>query len=121
MKNIVIIFVGISLMALGFILLPNTGAASEQDNNIAKVLLDNERVKVVENIRHPGALAPMHSHKAYIAYFFSACKIKVTTPDGKVVEKSIPAGKLVWSNGVTHEVEVLGNTDLHSLHIQFKD
>jgi len=27
---------------------------------------------------------------------------------------------LVWSDGTTHEVEVLGNTDLHTLHIEFK-
>jgi len=91
-----------------------------QNTNIANVLLDNEKVKVVENIRHPGALAPMHTHKAYIAYFFSPCKIKVTTPGKEPKIQDIPEGKLVWSNGVTHEVEVLGNRDLHTLHIQFK-
>ena len=95
--------------------------AGEEDTSIKNVLLDNERVRVVENIRHPGTKVPMHSHKAYIAYFFGPCKMKFTFPDGKTSIKDIPAGKLVWSNGVTHAAEVLGNTDLHTLHIEFKE
>jgi hypothetical protein len=46
--------------------------------------------------------------------------MKFTFPDGKTAVKDIPAGKLVWSDGVTHSAEVLGNTDLHTLHIEFK-
>ncbi len=94
--------------------------AGEEGTSIKNVLLDNDRVKVVENIRHPGTKVPMHSHKAYIAYFFGPCKMKFDFPDGKTVVKDIPAGKLVWSDGVTHAAEVLGNTDLHTLHIEFK-
>jgi hypothetical protein len=105
-------------VALGFA--TQTAVAGDEKTSIANVLLENDKVRVVENIRHPGTKVPMHSHKAYIAYFFSPCKIKFTFPDGKTKVKDIPAGKLVWSNGVTHAAEILGNTDLHSLHIQFK-
>jgi hypothetical protein len=35
-------------------------------------------------------------------------KVKFTFPDGKTAVKDIPVGKLVWSDGVTHQVEVLG-------------
>jgi len=121
MRNITIFILIALLMILGLKFPTNTAVAGSEDSNIAKVLLDNDKVKVVENIRHPGALAPMHSHEAYIAYFFDSCKLKFTFPDGKTAVKEIPAGKLVWSDGTTHEVEVIGNTDLHSLHIQFKE
>ena len=117
----------ISLIALCLVLVSVNSSiaaemalAAEEDTSIKNVLLDNERVRVVENIRHPGTKVPMHSHKAYIAYFFGPCKMKFTFPDGKTVVKDIPAGKLVWSDGVTHAAEVLGKTDLHTLHIQFK-
>ncbi len=107
------------ILTLGFAV--EIALAGEEGTSIKNVLLDNERVKVVENIRHPGTKVPMHSHKAYISYFFGPCKMKFDFPDGKTVVKDIPAGKLVWSDGVTHAAEVLGNTDLHTLHIEFKE
>jgi len=121
MKNLIIFFISALLVVSGISFTANTVIAEEEDTSIANVLLDNDKVKVVENIRHPGAFAPMHSHKAYIAYFFGPCKLNFKFPDGKTAVKDIPAGKLVWSDGVTHEVTVLGNQDLHTLHIEFKD
>jgi len=120
MNKLTIFIVTVLFVFLGLGFSTNTAIAEGEDTSIANVLLENDKVRVVENIRHPGALAPMHTHKSYIAYFFSPCKLKFTFPDGKTTVKDIPAGKLVWSDGVTHEVEVLGNTDLHTLHIEFK-
>ena len=121
MKNLLYFVVSVLAvtLVLGFTI--NTAIASGEDTAIANVLLDNDKVKVVENIRHPGSLAPMHTHKAYIAYFFGPCKLQFKFPDGKTKVRDIPAGKLVWSDGTTHEVTVLGNQDLHTLHIQFKE
>lgn len=121
MQNLIIFFMSILLLFCGIFFTANTVMAEEEDTSIANVLLDNDRVRVVENIRHPGALAPMHSHKAYIAYFFGPCKLHFKFPDGKTAVKDIPAGKVVWSEGITHEVTVLGNQDLHTLHIEFKE
>ena len=115
MKNLIIFVMGALLLVSGIFFTANIVIAEEEDTSIANVLLDNDKVKVVENIRHPGAIAPMHSHKAYIAYFFGPCKLHFKFPDGKTTEKDIPAGKLVWSDGVTHEVTVMGNQDLHIL------
>lgn len=120
MKNVFCIIVSLLLVTLGLGFSINTAMASGEESAVANVLLDNDKVKVVENIRHPGYLAKMHSHKTYIAYFFGPCKLKFTFPDGKTKVKEIPAGKLVWSDGTTHEVEVLGKADLHTLHIEFK-
>lgn len=121
MKKLPILLVSILLVFLGVGFSANTAMGIGEENAIQNVLLDNDKVTVVENVRHPGYLAKMHSHGTYIAYFFGACKLKFTFPDGKTAVKEIPAGKLVWSDGTTHEVEVLGNTDLHTLHIEFKE
>jgi hypothetical protein len=120
MKTLTYHIIAVLLVTLTLGFAAEMAFAGEEGTSIKNVLLDNERVKVVENIRHPGTKVPMHSHKAYIAYFFGPCKMKFTYPHGKTEVKDIPAGKLVWSNGVTHAAEVLGNTDLHTLHIQFK-
>ena len=121
MKNLFYLVGIVLLVTLGLAFSTNTAIAKGEETAIQNVLLDNDKVKVVENVRHPGYLAKMHSHGAYIAYFFGPCKLKFTFPDGKTKVKDIPAGKLVWSDGTTHEVEVLGTTDLHTLHIEFKE
>ena len=121
MRKLPILIVIIMLVFLGVGLSSNTIMAEEEETSIANVLLDNEMVTVTENIRHPGTLTPMHTHeKPYVAYFFNECKLQITTPKGGTKVKDIPAGKVVFSKGVTHEVKVLGNRDLHTLHVQFK-
>jgi hypothetical protein len=120
MKKLTIFIVTALLVFLGLGFTANTALAEGEDTASQKVLLDNDKVKVVENVRHPGYFAPMHTHKAYIAYFFSPVKLQFKFPDGKTKVKEIPAGKLIWSDGVTHEVTVLGKQDLHTLHIEFK-
>ncbi len=121
MKTITFFIVGVLFLFVGLGFSTNAVVAGDEKSNIENVLLDNDKVQVVENVRYPGTLAPMHTHKTYIAYFFAPCKLKFTFPDGKTNVKDIPAGKVVWSDGVTHEVEVLGDTALHTLHIQFKE
>jgi hypothetical protein len=120
MKKLLYLVVSVLLVALVLTVSSNTVMAEEDKSNMVNVLLENEKVRIVEAIRHPGTIVPMHTHPSYAAYIFEACKVKFTFPDGKTAVKDIPAGKLVWSDGVTHEVEVLGNTDLHVLHIDVK-
>ena len=121
MKHFIIFTVSVLIVVLEMGFAPNTVMAEEESTSIANVLLDNEMVTVTENIRHPGTLTPMHTHdKPYVAYFFNECKLQITTPKGGTKVKDIPAGKVLFSKGVTHEVKVLGNRDLHTLHIQFK-
>jgi hypothetical protein len=85
----------------------NTAIAEDDEANFVKELLENDKVVVTESRRHPGTI-------------FEACKVKFTFPDGKSVVKEIPAGKVIWSDGCTHEVEVLGNTDFHVLHVEIE-
>lgn len=58
-----------------------------------KVIVDNDRVRVLDVLHKPGVKEPMHSHPAYVSVYLSATKVKVTTPDGKTVEKDRKAGE----------------------------
>jgi quercetin dioxygenase-like cupin family protein len=124
MKNFtyLVMIVLLATLALGFA--TQTAMAEEQmslTSGNVKVLLDNDRVRVVEATRHPGTKVPMHTHPPYLAYFFAPCKIRFTSPDGKVTEKEFPAGKLLWSpKGKTHAIEIIGITDQHVLVIELK-
>jgi hypothetical protein len=90
----------------------NSAIAEDDEAEFFKEILENDKVVVT--------IVPMHTHGPFVAYIFEACKVKFTFPDGKSVVKEIPAGKIIWSDGCIHEVEVLGNTDFHVLHVEIK-
>jgi len=83
--------------------------------NDAKVLVDNDQVRILEVVDKPGVKEPTHSHPAYVAVFLSTTRIKVTTPDGKVVEKDRKSGEVQYSGPITHTVENIGAADLARL------
>jgi quercetin dioxygenase-like cupin family protein len=85
-----------------------------------KVLVDNDRVRILEVLHKPGAKEPIHSHPAYVAVFLSATRLKVTLPDGKVVEKDRKAGEVQYSEPVTHSVDNVGTTDQHVIVVELK-
>jgi beta-alanine degradation protein BauB len=86
-----------------------------------KVLLENDRVRVLEYRLKPGAKEPMHSHPDYIVYAFSSGKAKFTFPDGKTMEREIKAGKTMFIKTETHTVENVGTTTAHGLLIELKE
>ena len=85
-----------------------------------KILIENERVRVLEVLHKPGAKEPMHAHPAYVAVFLSGTRLKATLPDGKVTERDRKAGEVLWSEQVTHAVENVGNADQHVIVIELK-
>lgn len=112
---------GLLVTALGF----GMNVAMAQDlakvaPNDVKVLIDNDRVRVLEVLHKPGAKEPMHSHPAYVAVYLNAARVRVTTPDGKSVEQDRKAGQVSWSDGVTHAVDNVGTTDQHVIVIELK-
>ncbi|MHC4071186.1 MAG: cupin domain-containing protein [Planctomycetota bacterium] len=124
MKNLACLVLGVLVVtfALGFV--TESAMAGEGMSTTAgnvKVLLDNDRVRVVEATRHPGTKVPMHTHPTYLAYFFGPWKGRFTSPEGKTSEKEFPAGKLLWfPKGKKHALEVIGTTDQHVLVIEIK-
>jgi quercetin dioxygenase-like cupin family protein len=85
-----------------------------------KVVLENDRVRVLEVRHQPGVKEPMHSHPAYVSYYLDATRVKVTSPDGKTVEKERKAGEVQFSEPVTHALENIGTTEQHVLVIELK-
>lgn len=86
-----------------------------------KVLLDNERVRLLDvHIKGGGKLAK-HSHPANVVYSVTDAKIKVTTADGKTAEKSLTAGQAMWSEPTTHATENAGPAEIHNIVLELKD
>ena len=114
------------LVAGGLLALATGGAVPAQDPVKAaaathKVLLENDRVRVLDMRVPARGRALMHSHPTgYVEVAITDCRIKFTFPGGRTSEATLHAGDVVWSDPVTHSVENLGASECHVLNIEPK-
>ena len=113
------------LVAMLCVICPS-GVAHAQDavkvapNNF-KVLLENDRVRVLDFHARAGDKIPLHSHPAYISYSIEgAGTTKFTAPDGKVTERPAGTGQATWHDGETHASEYKGSGGTHVLLVELK-
>ncbi|MGI8785729.1 MAG: cytoplasmic protein [Acidobacteriota bacterium] len=118
-------FVLAGSLAAVFILGVTVGVLTAQDPvkvtpKTVKVLLENDRVRVLEARLKPGEKEPMHSHPAYVGYYLSPLKVKITSPDGQSVVRERKAGEAGWSEAVIHSTENIGTSEVHALIVELK-
>ena len=75
--------------------------------NQTKVLVDNEKVRVIRATFKAGDQVPMHSHPDIIVYIVKSGRVKFTNADGKVTESNTKAGEVLFRPAVTHSHEHL--------------
>ena len=86
-----------------------------------KVLLENQRIRVVDFKDKPGDKSPMHSHPDYVVYVVNAFKRKLSFPDGTTKNIGGKAGEAFWQPAQTHAGENTGTTDTHVLFFELKE
>jgi quercetin dioxygenase-like cupin family protein len=82
------------------------------------VKADDARVRVLEYRLKPDQKEVMHSHPAYVIYFFGPGKLRVTFGDGKTTESTVTEGEVVVRDPLTHAVENIGTTEVHALLVE---
>lgn len=92
----------------------------DTDGDKYKVLLENERVRVLEYHDQPGAKTQQHRHPAFVLYALAPFKRTITLPDGKVITREFKRGELLWSDAQTHVGENIGQTDTQVIMIELK-
>jgi len=86
-----------------------------------KVLLENDRVRVVDYSSKPGEKVGVHSHPPYVSYYLTACKVKTVMPDGRVLEVPRKSGEVLWNEPGTHSShENTGAEGCHILIVELK-
>ena len=100
-------------------------AASAQDlvqtaGKNAKVVLDNDEVRVIELNMPTGASTGMHSHKDNLVVFLTGGKAKQTNADGSVKQVERKPGEVVWSGPVTHDTVNESGKPVRTLVIELK-
>jgi mannose-6-phosphate isomerase-like protein (cupin superfamily) len=85
-----------------------------------KVLLENERVRVLEIRIPPKEKTDMHWHPPCVVYQISEAKVRMSFKDGTSREAEAKPNTVNWSNGGWHQVENLGSTDDSGLIVELK-
>ena len=88
--------------------------------HLYKVLLENERVQVLEVHSRPGAKSAMHTHPSYVAVAISDGKYRFSSPDGKSIEVEVKPGQTLFADPVEHATEILGTSEAHIVLIELK-
>lgn len=105
-------------------LMPLSGAAQDMAvtaGDKVKVLLDNEKVRVLELQMAPGGKTGVHSHGDNIVYFVTGGESTQTNADGTSRKRQTKAGDIMWSGPVTHDTENTGKTPVKALVIELKE
>ena len=85
-----------------------------------KVLLENDRVRVLDFKLRKGGKEDFHMHPAAVTYVLEGFKIRFKFPDGRTLIREAKAGDVFFGEAVTHSPENIGDTDAHGLLVEFK-
>jgi beta-alanine degradation protein BauB len=91
-------------------------------SNSAKVIFENDVVRVIEITMRKGQKIPMHSHNKGLSYSLNAGRIRSTNAGGKSGVINVTKGDVSWSDAdgmETHAIENLGGV-LRELSVEFK-
>ena len=86
--------------------------------NNYKVLLEDDRFRVLEMNLRAGEKDEVHSHPSEAVFFITGGKAKIHLPEGQVVDADIPDGHVMSNEAWTHQVENVGDTDIKAIIVE---
>jgi hypothetical protein len=106
-----------------------TGESLSQDARTAdprsyRVVLENDRVRVLEYRSRPGLGVcgqGMHTHPARVMISLTGAKYRVTSPEGKVALRDADPGDVFFGEAVTHATENIGGAGARTYIVELKD
>ena len=85
-----------------------------------RVLLENERVRVLDFRLAEGAREQAHAHPAHVAVFLEEFTIRFTLPDGSQPLREARPHQVSWSEPTVHASENVGASDAHGILVELK-
>ena len=91
-----------------------------------RVVLENERVRVLEYKSGPGFSVcgqGLHYHPERVTVTLTDAKVKVTNAEGKSVVREFPSGQVFFAPAETHSTENVGGsgTRIYIIELKSKD
>jgi len=90
------------------------------DSDKYKVILENERTRVLDYKDQPGAKTTQHRHPDSVLYALSVFDRRLTFPDGTTKTLHLKPGDVFFLPAQVHIGENIGKTDTHVILVEFK-
>jgi hypothetical protein len=90
------------------------------DGDKYKVVLENDRVRVLEYRDSPGQRTSPHHHPDYVLCTLSSFKRRLVLTDGREVVVESRPGQVAPGKAQSHVGENIGSTDTHVLIVELK-
>ena len=84
------------------------------------MLLENDKVRILETRYGPGGKSEMHSHPGLVAVALTPAKAIFTLADGHTADIEMPAGQAFFIDGQEHTVENMGASEFHVILVELK-
>jgi beta-alanine degradation protein BauB len=84
------------------------------------VVLENDRVRVLEYLDSPGALTSPHQHPDSVMVTLSSFRRRLHN-DGGTRDVEVPAGLASWLPAQQHSGENTGDSETHTIFVELKE
>jgi len=84
------------------------------------VLFENERVRVLEYLDHPGAESVPHDHPDSVMVTLSSFERELASGDRRV-NVELPSNAARWLGAQNHSGHNTGSTDTHCIFVELKE
>lgn len=89
--------------------------------NAYRLVLENEKVRVLEIVLKPGEKALMHNHPYnHVVYIMNDARFRLDFPDGKSGEFDLKKGTAMMMDAGSHETTNIGKTIGRNLVVEVK-
>jgi DNA-binding LytR/AlgR family response regulator len=98
--------------------------AAKVDSRNYRVIVENERVRILEYTSHPGSGVcgvGRHSHPAHVTVQMTPVTVRVTGDDDRPHVIDVPAGAIFYEPAIVHVTENLGGGTSQAYVIELKD
>jgi len=89
--------------------------------NVYKLLMENDRVRVLDVLVKPGEKTKLHSHPDRVVYVLTDHILKFTSADGESKELELKTGQVLWIEAGAHTTENTGKTVAHNIAVELKE
>lgn len=90
------------------------------DGDKYKVVLENDRVRILEYRDSPGQRTSPHRHPDYALCALSAFRRRLVLSDGREAVREFRPGEVAFGKAQSHIGENVGTTDTHVLIVELK-
>lgn len=98
--------------------------AVTSDPRSFRVVVENERVRVIEFRSGPGLGVcgqGMHYHPERVTVSLTGAKVRVTNAEGRSRVREVPPGHVSFEPAITHATENIGGSGTRTYMIELKD